>query len=121
MTDITRDPSQDTEDGMLAYVVTSPIRLDQFDAELSDEVGLTADGPLDTASTETPATIWVDPGVDSETVLSVGEAHTPDESWSDESTVTEPTVADVQARAAAGEVLSADEIQVALRHLLEGG
>ncbi len=123
MADISRNQEQDGDLG-IAFWINSPIRLDQFDWELSQGLDapnaqLSADGDLDLASPADPAVLFVGlRGAAPTKVLSVGKAHTPDPEWFPRAVASAQTPQDVARKAAQGGVLSAAEIQVALQALL---
>ena len=117
-------PDDDEHDEMTEVVkITAPtnLRVDQFAAEISAEagspVGLVVDGDPAEASAKTPVLVYCPDGKVSAAALADAlRSHRADQDWTEETT--EPTLADVKAKAAAGEALTVDEMQVALRALL---
>lgn len=123
MAELVRSEEHDEDYGM-AYLVNSPIRLDQFDAELSEifevkNAGLSANGNTDLASPGSPATLYVGlKGAAPTKVVAAGAAHVPDPEWFAKTQPTEKTFRDVAIKASQGGLLTSEEIQVALRGLL---
>ena len=128
MADITRDTDRDGEMGAdeLAFSITSPIRLDQLNAEVTaamnwrNPADLCADGSTELASEANPVTVWVGrTDIDPDVFISATEAHEPDEEWTDAPVTSEPapTLTDVRAKLAAGEVLDLAEVSAMLAEM----
>src|SRR4051794_6599266 len=78
-----RAPEKDSDDG-IAFVVSSPLRLDQLDDEIArahswtDDAGLTTEGDPALASTANPVVVYVGhAGVNQDATLKAFEEHTP--------------------------------------------
>jgi hypothetical protein len=104
--------------------VEGPLVLHQLAEELAGVIGpdssLSCHGDPLVATEETPALLWVD-GVTAQVsgVLEAVRAHEPDPGWTSRRSMPAHLSIDViRAKAARREMLTADELQVAVRHLL---
>lgn len=104
--------------------VEGPVALHQLADELvgvlGEEISFSADGDAMHAAPDHPVHVWVD-GTTEPTrgVLEAVRAHQPDPDWvPSRPAAGTPTVDEVRAKAARHAMLSPDELQVAIRHLL---
>lgn len=107
-----------------AVQVESPLVLHQLAEELADVLGpdpsLCCDGDPLVATEAAPTLLWVG-GVTAQVsgVLEAVRAHEPDLGWTSRRSLPPHLSIDViRAKAARREMLTADELQVAVRHLL---
>lgn len=109
-----------------AIMVTAPLELTQFTAELAtrlslgvNEVTLTTNGDPLAASEETPVALWTDTvGVTPDALLAAALLHTPDPTWHPDSPAGGVSAEELRDKAAGGSPLSGVEVQLALRYLL---
>jgi hypothetical protein len=109
-----------------AVELGSPLRLDQFTAELSERTGvpvntlvLSANGDAGTADDEHPVCLWTDAsGVAADALLDAAVAHVPSPTWNPDAPPGGMSAAELRDKATSGSLLSPDETQLALRLLL---
>lgn len=123
--------TQDGEPVMVEFTaaveLTSPLRLDQFAAELATQVGLdstvlvlSSNGDTAMASTDAPVVLWTtNQEISADALLAAATAHTPDPTWTAGG---HPgggvTMDDLREKVRTGAALSVDEMQLAVRYLL---
>lgn len=111
-----------------AVRVSSPLRLDQFTAELAARVSLpvqslvlSCNGDPSIASAEQPVVIWTAAQeVSPNALLAAAQQHDPDPAWSPSVPAGGVTRQALEDKAAAGVALSYEELQLAVRFLLTG-
>lgn len=128
MTEVSRLAERDGEagEGSKAFEVTTPVRLDQLNAEVTKAMNwrnpadLSAEGSLTETDESHPLIVWVGRGDDLDTnkFLAAVRAHEPDPAWSDPNLEPGTSIEEVKAKAASGAFLGTEDLQVAVRHLL---
>lgn len=112
-----------------AIELHSPLRLDQFTAELGTAAGvsitlltLQASGDPAIASAEHHVALWTEAEeVQPSLLLSVAGAHVPDQAWHASGPTSGVTLDDLRDKARQGVMLAADELQLAVQFLLLAG
>ncbi len=106
-----------------AVTVSSPVRLDQLGAELAvraelTEVALLSDGDPLQAADDWPIHLWTEDTVSPDVLEAAAQAHQPDSNWVPLESAATPRLDDIRQKAIQRRMLSMDEVQVAVRHLL---
>lgn len=121
MTDVARNDSLDTDDAT-GWTITSPLRLDQFTAELQDAAGLSeepvisAEGVTSEAADNNAVDLTISPVIADATVQHAVAVHEPNASWVAPGQIT-TSPADVRALLAGGGTLDNAQVSVALADL----
>lgn len=121
MTDVARNAAIDTDDAT-GWTISSPLRLDQFTAELQDAAGLseppviTAEGVTSEAAADNTMDLTISPVIADATVQQTATAHQPNASWAAPGQ-TPTTPADIRAILSGGGTLDNAQISVALADL----
>jgi len=125
MAEVVRDPKSDQSDYGKAYRITSMVVFAQLDHEIAvahgwDHAGLVATGVLESASKDSPVTLYVThPESVEATVLTVIAAHRPNPKYSPPGQeFDDEAFQAVVEKAQQGCLLDDSEVQIALRGLL---
>lgn len=108
-----------------AFKVKSPIRMDQYDSELAEEMGwanstLSMDGDAANISQDNPGILWVGhEGASPAKVLETLSRHQPDDEWYHAKPI-DPALSlrALAKKAASGGTLTPEEVQFSVRGLL---
>jgi hypothetical protein len=111
-----------------AVLITSPVRLDQLDAEITHamgwrkQAGLSADGDAEQASPENPARLYVErhEETDDETFLQAVANHTPDSAWVHQDMEEPPSFETAKEKVLGNGRITMNDLRAVLRGLLTG-
>jgi hypothetical protein len=127
--DANGDPVPVTVPFHAAIRLTSPLRLDQFTVELATAadaplgaVAVQASGALDSADDDHPVALWTESElIQPNVLLATALAHSPDPAWQPTGAAAGLTIDDLREKVRGGQLLAADELQLAVRLLLLAG